>query len=72
MILAIILSKLIGIYLLTPNFIKKEQAFKIEYRKVTSFNMSRLEAHAGVLRFLMKGIFNPYVPTVTFSQKLIS
>ena len=38
------------------------------YRKVSSFNMSRLEAQAGFFRLLMKGIFGPYV--VTFSQKV--
>ena len=32
-----------------------------KYRKVTSSNTSRLEAHAGFVRFLMKGIFDPYV-----------
>ena len=31
------------------------------YRKVVSSNMSRLEAHAGFFRLLMKGIFDPYV-----------
>ena len=31
------------------------------YRKVASSNTSRLEAHAGFFRFLMKGIFDPYV-----------
>ena len=31
------------------------------YRKVASSNMSRLEAHAGFFRLLMKGIFDPYV-----------
>ena len=36
--------------------------FKVafEYRKVASSNMSRLEAHAGFFRLLMKGIFDPY------------
>ena len=29
--------------------------------KVTSSNTSRLEAHAGFFRLLMKGIFDPYV-----------
>ena len=29
------------------------------YRKVASSNTSRLEAHAGFFRLLMKGIFNP-------------
>ena len=32
-----------------------------EYRKVASSNTSRLEPHAGYFRFLMKGIFDPYV-----------
>ena len=32
-----------------------------DYRKVASSNMSRLEAHAGFFRLLMKGIFDPYV-----------
>ena len=32
-----------------------------EYRKVASSNTSHLEAHAGVFRLLMKGIFDPYV-----------
>ena len=31
------------------------------YRKVTISNTSRLEAHAGFFRLLMKGIFDPYV-----------
>ena len=31
------------------------------YRKVASFNTSCLEAHAGVFRLLVKGIFDPYV-----------
>ena len=35
--------------------------FKKYYRKVASSNMSRLEAHAGFFRLLMKGIFDPYV-----------
>ena len=32
------------------------------YRKVTSSNTSHLKTHAGFFRFLMKGIFYPYVP----------
>ena len=32
------------------------------YRKIASSNMSRLEAHVGFFRFLMEGIFGPYVP----------
>ena len=34
---------------------------KYKYRKVTSYNTSRLEAHAGFFRLLMKGIFDSYV-----------
>ena len=41
------------------------------YRKVTSSNTSRLGAHAGFFRFLMKGIFNPYV-LWPYDKKLIS
>ena len=33
----------------------------INYRKVASSNTSRLEAHAGFFRLLMKGIIDPYV-----------
>ena len=36
-------------------------AFNIGYRKVASYNTSRLDAHAGFFRLLMKGIFDPYV-----------
>ena len=32
-----------------------------EYCIVTSTSASRIEAHAGLFRTLMKGIFNPYV-----------
>ena len=31
------------------------------YHTVASYNTSRLEAHAGFFRLLMKGIFDPYV-----------
>ena len=31
------------------------------YRKVASSNTSRLEAHAGFFKLLMKGIFDPYL-----------
>ena len=31
------------------------------YRKVASSNTSCLEAHTGLFRLLMKGIFDPYV-----------
>ena len=36
-------------------------AFEIDYRIVASSSPSRIEAHAGLFRLLMKGIFNPYV-----------
>ena len=32
-----------------------------EYCKLASSNTSRLEAHEGLFRLLMKGIFDPYV-----------
>ena len=32
-----------------------------EYRIVGSTSPSRIEAHAGLFRSLMKGIFDPYV-----------
>ena len=41
-----------------------------QYRKVASSNTSRLEAHAGFFRLFMKGIFDPYICTVTFWQKV--
>ena len=31
------------------------------YHKVASSNTSRLEAHSGFFRLIMKGIFGPYV-----------
>ena len=34
---------------------------KNPYHKVTSSNTSRLEAHTGFFKLLMKGIFDPYV-----------
>ena len=40
-----------------------------DYLKVASSNTSRLEAHAGFFRLLMKEIFDHYVP---FDKKLIS
>ena len=33
----------------------------LDYRKIPSSNTSRLEAHVGFFRLLMKGIFGPYV-----------
>ena len=40
---------------------KCQKCPKNAYCKVASFNTSRLEAHAGFFRLLMKGIFDPYV-----------
>ena len=37
-----------------------------KYRVVASSNTSRLEAHPGIFRLLMKRIFDAYVLTVTF------
>ena len=34
---------------------------KFTYRIVASTSPSRIEAHAGLFRSLMKGIFDPYV-----------
>ena len=57
-------------YFIIANWIAHEGlAFlfnKAYYCKVRSSNMSRLEAHAGFFRMLMKGIFDHYVNTVTF------
>ena len=41
------------------------------YKKVASSNSSRLGAHEGFFRLLMKGIFDPYV-LGPFDKKLIS
>ena len=38
----------------------------LKYRVVASSNASRLEAHPGIFRLLMKRIFDAYVLTVTF------
>ena len=40
------------------------------YRKVASYNMSRLEPHSSFYRLLMKGIFDDYVLCL-FGKKLI-
>ena len=49
-----------------------EGAFTIyfAYRIVASSSPSRIEAHAGLFRLLMKGIFDPYV-LWPFDKKLI-
>ena len=42
-------------------FPHEQKHSKVAHRKNVSSNMSRLEAHAGFFRLLMKGIFDPYV-----------
>ena len=39
--------------------IKYQVYRRVNYHKVASSNKSRLEAHAGFFRLLMKGIFDP-------------
>ena len=48
----------------------KNSIISFDYRKVPSFNMSHLEAHAGFFRLLMKEISDPYV-LLPFDKKLI-
>ena len=43
------------------SMLKEIVDISLEYRKFASSNTSRLEAHAGFFRLLMKGIFGPYV-----------
>ena len=38
-----------------------KRLIKFMYRIVASTSPSRIEAHAGIFRSLMKGIFDPYV-----------
>ena len=40
------------------------------YRKMASFNMSRLEAHVGIYRLLMKGIFDMLMYCDLLTQKV--
>ena len=49
----------------------KKLTSKVAYHKVASSNTSRLEAHAGFFRLLMKGIFNPY-ELRPFDKKFVS
>ena len=51
------------------NILQVVEFHVLTYCKVLNSNTSRLEAHAGFFRLLMKGIFDPYVP---FDKKLIS
>ena len=53
---------------------QKEHVYKCvhtTYRIVASTSPSRIEAHAGLFKSLMKGIFDPYVLR-PFDKKLIS
>ena len=52
-----------------PVFSKDMNCMK--YHKIASSSTSRLEAHVGSLRLLMKGIFGPYVLYVPFDKNLI-
>ena len=49
---------------------REKSTFTAIYRKVASSSPSRIEAHAGLFRLLMKGIFDPYV-LWPFDKKLI-
>ena len=42
-------------------YILSVQALDFNYHKIVSSNTSRLEAHVGIFRLLMKGIFGHYV-----------
>ena len=44
--------------------------FNFEYCIVASTSPSHIEAHAGLFRSLMKGIFDPYVLTLLFQNIL--
>ena len=43
------------------NCVKNKSTARIRYRKVASTSPSRFEAHAGLFRLRMKGIFYAYV-----------
>ena len=45
----------------TLTLLYKQRFISNTYRKVASSDTSRLEAHAGFFRLLMKGIFDPSV-----------
>ena len=46
---------------MVPLWIHPPKNVPNNYHKVTSSNTYPLEAHAGFVRLLMKGIFDPYV-----------
>ena len=54
----------IGIPFWTCRYASMHEQDKVKYPKyriVTSTSLSRIEAHAGLFRSLMKGNFDPYV-----------
>ena len=51
----------IEIYFLSEKQLNHRIEVLFEYRKVASSSKSRLEAHAGFFKLLMKGIFGHYV-----------
>ena len=57
--------------LFTVKFFISLQGLDSEYRIVASSNTSRLEAHPGIFRLLMKGIVDAYV-LWPFDKNLIS
>ena len=60
----------VGTLHVVPIFCSLTKFFKCRYRKVASSNTSRLEAHAGFFRLLLKVIFDPYA-LKRFYKKLI-
>ena len=58
MTLVLLIENLANGFIVLPN---KQTKIKANYRIVTSTSPSRIEAHAGLFRSLMKGIFDPYV-----------
>ena len=50
----------VGMFFLKPKLVICTYKF-FKYHKIASSNTSRLEAHVGFFRLLMKGIFGPYV-----------
>ena len=52
------------------NYFNSVWTWETRYRKIASSNTSRLEAHEGFFRLLMKGIFGSYV-LWPFDKKLI-
>ena len=62
-------ARMVFICFFHPHVFFREHLLR-SYRKVASSNTSRLEAHAGIYRLLMKGIFDSHV-LWSFEKKLI-